>query len=102
MNVLIIFIHVQGLLAGKTVRDLYATILENYSSISPPSTGSLDLDSRTIIDVGVDLIWINEIDPASTSYDALTFWELTWIDDRLSWDENNFDASFIELPGIGI
>ena len=71
---------------AENVRNLYTNILENYNSLSPPLTGSLELDRRTIIDVGVDLIWINEIDPAATKYDALIFWELTWHDDRLTWE----------------
>ena len=75
---------------AQNVRDLYSNILENYNSLSPPDTGSLDLDRRTIIDVGVDLIWINEIDPAATKYDALIFWELTWHDDRLTWEGIDF------------
>ena len=90
MNILILFefgvFAVLCPVLAKNVRDLYSNILENYNSLSPPVTGSLDLDRRTIIDVGVDLIWINEIDPAATKYDALIFWELTWHDDRLTWE----------------
>ena len=94
MNFLILFEI--GVILADYVRDLYSNILENYNSLSPPVTGSLDLDRRTIIDVGVDLIWINEIDPAATRYDALIFWELTWHDDRLTWEGIYFK---LEQPG---
>ena len=97
MNILILFEF--GVLLADNVRDLYSNILENYNSLSPPVTGSLDLDRRTIIDVGVDLIWINEIDPAATKYDALIFWELTWHDDRLTWEGIYFE---LEQPGTVI
>ena len=71
MYILILFEF--GVLLADNVRELYSNILENYNSLSPPVTGSLDLDKRTIIDVGVDLIWINEIDPAATRYDGSFF-----------------------------
>ena len=91
---------------AQNVLDLYTNILENYNSLSPPLTGSLDFDRRTIIDVGVDLIWINEIDPAATKYDALIFWELTWHDDRLTWEGIDFlessDTRTVFCPGQGM
>ena len=95
MNILILF----ELVLAENVRNLYNIILENYNSLSPPVTGSLDLDRRTIIDVGVDLIWINEIDPAATKYDALIFWELTWHDDRLTWEGIYFKLHSLESNG---
>ena len=63
-------------------------VFANYNKFAPPSR---DVN----IDLKIDLIWLNTVQPATSYYDASFNWRVKWQDNRLSWSNSSTDISFI-------
>ena len=60
---------------------------------------ALSNGSYTDMDIGVDLIWLNYVNPAEAQYEGDYVFEIKWHDGRLNWSESSFTDKIIYLPG---
>ena len=64
----------------------------------PPSTNGGDSE----VFLGIDIFFVDHMDPQTSSYDATFVFEFTWTDDRLRWSETQYPVSFIFLHAYDI
>ena len=63
-------------------------VFAKYNKFAPPSRD-------VIIDLKIDLIWLNTVQPSTSYYDASFNWRVKWQDKRLSWSNTSSDISYI-------
>ena len=57
-------------------------------------------DSQVFL--GIDIFFVDQMDPQTSSYDATFVFEFTWTDDRLSWSEFQYPIGFVFLHASDI
>ena len=66
---------------------LYEYLFDGYDKrVNAYKNGNL-----TVIHQAVDVLWMNTIDPSTSSYEGSFIFELNWFDDRLKWNPKMFD-----------
>ena len=50
--------------------------------------------SQSAIGLGIDLLWLDNVDPLRNSYHATFVLEFEWTDDRLKWSRVVFEVPF--------
>ena len=63
-------------------------VFAKYNKFAPPSRD-------VIIDLKIDLIWLNTVQPSTSYYDASFNWRVKWQDKRVSWSNTSSDISYI-------
>lgn len=48
--------------------------------------------TQSIIGLGIDLLWLDNVDPLKNSYHATFVLEFEWTDDRLKWSRVRVDS----------
>ena len=57
-------------------------------------------DSQVFL--GIDIFFVDQMDPQTSSYDATFVFEFTWTDDRLSWSESQYPVGYVFLHASDI
>ena len=53
----------------------------------------------TPYEIAVDIDWIVDVKGESSQWTVLMWLSLTWFDNRLAWNESEYNISKISLPG---
>ena len=48
--------------------------------------------TQSIVGLGIDLLWLDNVDPLKNSYHATFVLEFEWTDDRLKWSRIRVDS----------
>jgi len=48
--------------------------------------------TQSIVGLGIDLLWLDNVDPLKNSYHATFVLEFEWTDDRLKWSRVRVDS----------
>lgn len=57
--------------------------------------------TQSIIGLGIDLLWLDNVDPLKNSYHATFVLEFEWTDDRLKWSRvrvDSEDLTIVQFP----
>ena len=49
--------------------------------------------TQSIVGLGIDLLWLDNVDPLKNSYHATFVLEFEWTDDRLKWSRVWVDSN---------
>ena len=87
--------NVTNITVAVSLPDISCNVLINlekvfakYNKFAPPSRD-------VIIDLKIDLIWLNTVQPSTSYYDASFNWRVKWQDKRVSWSNTSSDISYI-------